>query len=246
MQWETVSAVQEAFVGVTTQDYIAHFMAKLVHELEYEANTPVDVDPASVAYSIYAQGRDLVVFRGSQVVFRNFAVQLTLAGSHSEVERGAEDAIAAQLQSYGFEQRLFPLVSLYLMQIQSDWGHMWSGHAGDLPATRFYAVRYTAERFAEHAGFGPMPITFRETVFRRDGRPELGNITVPSVTGNLRLTEGSVQYHVNTVKTHSVAFRLFVNATAGGAVRGVDCAPSYSAQRPFLDIRCRAVVAVLV
>ena len=246
MQWETASSVQEAFFSITPQDYVDHFVAKLLSTLAYEAARPVDI-----RFDVYsdegvdAEGRRLARLCGWQRVYRDASAELNVSGTVSQVERGAEDAIDASLRAFGFRQRLFPLVTLYGMQIRGDVSHMWEPYAGTLSATTFSRVRYTARRVATHAGAGPLPIRFLQTVFSRDDAPEAGNVTVPSVTGNLRLSEASIGYFVTMIRNDEAgSLRRFINETidAGTVFSGLDCAASQNDVAPFLDVRCRAVV----
>jgi hypothetical protein len=244
MQWAAPSAVTEAFVGATDDDYLSHFVAKVITELTYEPSERRDLPFFALREAgADAQGRELVVLNGRVRVFKNIVVEFrNVNGTRPQVEREAERLIAQHMSQFGFRRRLFPIVSLYSSSIHSNWDHMWTGYPSELHLTEFAEQRYTARAFAENRGFGLTPITFRTTTFVVDGRPDLGSATVPSVTGALRLTEASLNFHANFVKT-SETFLRFVNDTVTGPVRGLDCQPSWNEARPMMDLRCRAVFA---
>lgn len=243
LQWETASAVHEAFYNIQPQDYVDNFMAKALEELEYEPFESVSLDFHVVSDAGRDErGRPLVRLCGWQRVFKTVHVHLEVNGTHSQAERAAEDAIDAYLQTFHFRQRLFPLVSLYDHQIRADAGHMWSHYGGLLSRTSFRRVRYVARRVATHAGVGPLPIRFLTTVFVREDDPAAGNVTIPTVTGNLQLSEGAVAFFVDMIKADG-SLRGFINATVtNGYYGGLDCAASHNDEPPYLDVRCRAVV----
>ena len=245
MQWETASAVHEAFHNIQPQDYVDNFVAKTLDALEYAPFESVSLDFNVVSdVGRDGRGRPLVRLCGWQRVFKTVHVRLEANGTHSQTERAAEDAIDAYLQTFGFRQRLFPLVSLFDHQIRADARHMWSYYGGLLSQTSFRRVRYVARRVATHAGVGPLPIRFLTTVFVKEDDPAVGNVTIPSVTGNLQLSEGSISFFVNMIKTDEQgSLQNFINATtANGFYGGLDCAASHNDEPPYLDVRCRAVV----
>ena len=109
MQWAAPSAVTEAFVGATDDDYLSHFVAKVLTELTYEPSERRDLPFFALREAgADAQGRELVVLNGRVHVFKNIVVEFrNVNGTRPQVEREAERLIAQHMSQFGFRRRLF-------------------------------------------------------------------------------------------------------------------------------------------